>query len=473
MRRSVVVGLVAVISVFAAVKSRPMPKDQQIDHALTRLTWGPKPGEAAEVRKAGLKKWIDSQLHPQRISEDAELEKRLASMPNLKLDTAAMFGKFKDRKQENIRPVVKDVLESRLLRAVYSNRQLEDVLSDFWFNHFNVFLDKGADRVFVGPYERDAIRPHVLGKFRDMLAATAAHPAMLWYLDNWQSVGVEAPLGRIARRMQKKGARGLNENYGRELLELHTLGVDGGYTQQDVINVARCFTGWTIRDGNFVFAPIMHDGGEKTVLGVKIPAGGGKEDAEKVLDIVSRHPSTAKFISRKLAQRFVSDNPPDSLVTAMAATFTKTDGDLRLVMKTMLASKEFWASDMYRAKLKSPMELVVSAMRAGQADVKNSAALVVALEKLGQPLYRKQEPTGYSNSSEEWKNSASLLGRMNLATTLVRQKVPGIGLTWPDQPLSVLPGAPSASLKAKLEVASADPKSAMEAVLGSPDFQRR
>ncbi len=475
--RSFVGGLLAVClslptMVVAAPRPRQMSKDQQIDHALSRLTWGPKPGEAAEVRKLGLKKWINRQLTPASLPENPDLAKRLEAMPLLGADTSEMFDKFRERKAESIRPGVRNVVEAKVLRAVYTNRQLEDVLTDFWFNHFNVFLDKGADKVFVGPYERDAIRPFVLGRFRDMLAATAAHPAMLWYLDNWQSMGENALLGRLAKRIGRKGARGLNENYGRELLELHTLGVDGGYTQKDVVEVARCFTGWTIRGGKFQFAPGMHDAGEKVVLGVTIPAGGGKEDGEKVLDIVSRHPSTAKFVSRKLAQRFVSDTPPESLVDAMAARFMKTDGDLREVMRTMLNAKEFWAVDNYRAKLKSPFELVVSAARAGRAELKNGLSLAVAAERMGQPVYRKLEPTGYSNVSSEWKNSASLMARMNLATTLSQNKVPGLRLNWPDDPASLLAHGPSPALKQTLS-ASADKRAAVEAVLGSPDFQKR
>ncbi|MDZ4797029.1 MAG: DUF1800 domain-containing protein [Bryobacteraceae bacterium] len=474
--RSFVASLLAVSLVLPggafAAKPRQMSKEQQVDHALNRLTWGPEPGEAAGVRKLGVKKWIDRQLQPQSISEDPDLQARLDAMPVLKADTAEMFEKFKDRKSGAIRPAVQNVVEARFLRAVYTNRQLEDVLTDFWFNHFNVFMDKGADRVFVGPYERDAIRPFVLGKFRDMLEATASHPAMLWYLDNWQSMGQNAPLGRLAKRAGKKGARGLNENYGRELLELHTLGVDGGYTQQDVIDVARCFTGWTIRDGKFQFAPGMHDSAEKTVLGVKIPAGGGKEDAQTVLDIVSRHQSTAKFVSLKLAQRFVSDTPSPALVNAMAATFLKSDGNLRDVMKTMLNAKEFWAADNYRAKIKSPMELVVSAARAGQAELKNGLTLAVAAEKMGQPVYRKLEPTGYSNVSSEWKNSASLMARMNLASAFAQNKVPGLKMNWPDDAAAILSHKPSASLKQTLS-ASVDKRTAVEAVLGSPEFQKR
>jgi uncharacterized protein (DUF1800 family) len=340
--------------------------------------------------------------------------------------------------------VARDLAEGKLLRAIYSNRQLEEVLSDFWFNHFNIYLDKGADRYLVTEYERDVIRPRVLGKFRDLLEATAKSPAMLFYLDNWQSVGPNAPQ---PRGQGNKGRRGLNENYGRELLELHTLGVDGGYTQKDVTEVARCFTGWTInqpqRGGEFSFNKRLHDAGEKTVLGVKISAGGGMEDGEKVLDIVARQPATAHFVSRKLAQRFVADDPPPALVERMAQTFLKTDGDLRAVMKTMLESKEFWSVGAYRSKMKSPLEMVASAVRAVNGNVDYAASLMQQVAQLGEPLYRKVEPTGYSNASQEWLNSAGLLARMNFALQLADNKVPGV------------------------KVETADAK-----VIGSPEFQK-
>ena len=341
--------------------------------------------------------------------------------------------------------VARDLMEGKLLRAVYSNRQLEEVLTDFWFNHFNVFLDKGADRYMVTEYERDAIRPHVLGKFKDLLEATAKSPAMLFYLDNWQSVGPNAPQVRA-----RKGASGLNENYGRELLELHTLGVDGGYTQKDVTEAARCFTGWTIqqpqRGGTFVFNRRTHDDGEKTVLAVRIPAGGGMEDGEKVLDIVAHHPATAHFISKNLAMRFVADDPPEALVERMAETFTKTGGDLRAVMKTMLESREFYSVAAYQSKLKSPLEVVASAARAVNADIDYAFSLANQVAQLGEPLYRKQEPTGYSNNSREWLNSAGLMARMNFAIQLADNKVPGVKV---------------------------DAAKAAGAALGSPEFQKR
>jgi uncharacterized protein (DUF1800 family) len=345
--------------------------------------------------------------------------------------------------------VVRDLQESKILRAVYSNRQLDEVLADFWFNHFNVFMDKGADRYLTTEYERDAIRAHVLGKFRDLLEATAKSPAMLFYLDNWQSVGPNtAQALRLGPNVQR---RGLNENYGRELLELHTLGVEGGYTQKDVTEVARCFTGWSInqpqRGGQFVFAPRLHDNGEKTVLGVKIPAGGGQSDGEKVLDIVADHPSTAHFISRKLAQRFVADDPPAALVERMAQTFLKTDGDVRAVIETMLGSREFWSEGAFRSKMKSPLEMVVSSVRASNGNVDFATALVNQVAQLGEPLYRKQEPTGYSNASREWMNTAGLMARMNFALQLAGNKVPGV------------------TVEKREEGAGA--------ALGSPEFQKR
>lgn len=383
--------------------------------------------------------------------------------------------------------VIRDLTEGKLLRAIYSNRQLEEVLTDFWFNHFNIYLDKGADRFLVTAYERDVIRPHVLGKFKDLLLATAQSPAMMFYLDNWQSAapGTQRPLAPQNQRKQ-----GLNENYGRELMELHTLGVDGGYTQQDVTEVARCFTGWTIRQpqqgGDFFFNPRMHDRGEKHVLGVTIPAGGGMEDGLKVLDILAQHPSTARFISQSLAIRFVSDNPSDDLIGRMAATFTKTGGDLREVMRTMLKSGEFLAADNFRSKMKSPLEMVVSAVRAVNADVDSPLQIVNLMNTLGQPLYRKQEPTGYSNRGSDWLNSASLLARMNFANSLTQGKVAGVkvdlaqfsGSTAEIERNILLTDASPASqaaIEAGIQEASqpaAGPRIA-GLTLGSPDFQRK
>jgi uncharacterized protein (DUF1800 family) len=323
--------------------------------------------------------------------------------------------------------VINDLAEGKLQRAIYSNHQLEELLVDFWYNHFNVFINKGADRFMVPTYERDAIRPLVFGKFYDLLLATAKSPAMLFYLDNSESVGANSLENR---NPNKKNKRGLNENYGRELMELHTLGVDGGYTQQDVINVARCLTGWTVatpkKGGGFEYNDKIHDKGEKIVLGHMIPAGGGMNDGLQVLQILAHQPATAHFISLKLAQRFVADDPPPSLVNRMARTFMDTDGDLRKVMQTMLQSGEFWSKGAYRAKVKTPFEMVVSAVRATNADVTSAFLLTNKIQQLGEPLYRKMEPTGYSSDNAEWVSSASLLARMNFALALASNHVEGV-----------------------------------------------
>ena len=516
--------------------SIPLPNDQKIVHALNRLTFGPRPGDLAEAEKMGLKKWINAQLHPDRIAENPLLAEKLAPLDTLRMTSmelarnypppqlikAMVEGKVpyprdpdermmvekaarriknkqgqngdeaptlenvgltdeqqralrrgapaaklkvfdslldeqKDEVLEAMPPgariglftvappelrrkiqksngpqavITQDLVEGKLLRAIYSNRQLEGVLTDFWYNHFNVFLDKGADRYLVTSYERDVIRPHVLGKFKDLLLATAESPAMLFYLDNFQSVGPNAAQAAARRGAQPKGPRGVNENYARELMELHTLGVDGGYTQRDVTEVARCFTGWSIRNpqqgGGFEFRERAHDSGSKVVLGHTIPAGGGIQDGLKVLDILAHHRSTARFISRKLAMRFVADNPPPSLIDKMSQTFLRKDGDLRAVMETMLNARYFWSEGAYRAKLKSPLEMVASAVRALGAEVDFSFALSQQLAQLGQPLYRKAEPTGYTNAGSEWVNSAELLARMNFAIALAANRIPGV-----------------------------------------------
>lgn len=469
MRRSIrlVAGglLIALATVAAGSFEQKLKGDKQIEHLLSRLSFGERPGDRELVREMGWKKWVERQLDPAQIPENPELVAKLEVRETLGMNTAELMRRYpppqvigavaqgrlempeepelrrmyerlveqyKARKEDGkqagprasgLRTVAVELTEAKLFRAVLSERQLEEVLVDFWFNHFNVFLEKGADRWLTTGYERDAIRPHVLGRFEDLLRATAQHPAMLFYLDNWQSVSES-----FGKRLPKP--RGINENYARELMELHTLGVDGGYTQQDVQEVARCFTGWTVeqplRGAKFRFAPRMHDNGEKLVLGQKIPAGGGMEDGWRVLHLLAQHPNTARFISRKLAQRFVADEPPASLVDKMAQTFRKSDGDLRAVMKTLLFSTEFASEGAYRAKMKSPLEMVAGALRASQARLNSGIAVAQALTQMGQPLYRKQEPTGYSNNGEEWVNSAALLARMNFAVALSENKVRGV-----------------------------------------------
>ncbi len=383
----------------------------------------------------------------------------------------------------SVQVVNQDLSEAKLMRAVYSNRQLEEVLTDFWYNHFNVFLDKGADRYMVTTYERDVIRPHVLGHFRDLLLATAQSPAMLFFLDNWQSRGVDPKAG-------VRNRQGLNENYGRELMELHTLGVDGGYTQQDVTEVARCFTGWTIREpnrgGGFEFNDKFHDKGEKHVLGVTIPAGGGMGDGLKVLDILADNPATIHFVSKSLAIRFVSDNPSEALIGKMEKTWLKTDGDLLEVMRTMIYAPEFWDPSNFRSKIKSPFEMVVSAVRAVNGDVDFAQALTGQLNQLGEPLYRKLEPTGYSNTGQDWANSASLLARMNFGIALAKGKIAGVKVD-PAQ-FAILMDASRIERNILLTDASPEARDAIQTglaqqqdlgamaaglTLGSPDFQRR
>jgi uncharacterized protein (DUF1800 family) len=369
--------------------------------------------------------------------------------------------------------VAMDLTEGKLLRAVYSNRQLQELMVDFWFNHFNVFLNKGADRYTVPTYERDAIRPHVFGKFHDLLLETAKSPAMLFYLDNWQSVAPER--ANVGARPNGRPKRGLNENYGRELLELHTLGVEGGYTQHDVVEIARCFTGWGIagpkKGGTFEYNDKVHDKGQKVVLGHVIPAGGGMGDGLTVIDILSHHPSTARFISIKLARRFVADDPPPSLVAHMAKTFLKTKGDLREVVRTMLTSVEFWSEGAYNAKIKTPFEMIASALRATNADLTSGYALASELQKLGEPLYRKLEPTGYSAANSEWVSSGALLGRMNFALGLAHNRYPGATVDLPGWETSAS-SDPIAFVRSLLERdPSPQTTSAIEKIMNDPSMR--
>jgi uncharacterized protein (DUF1800 family) len=548
-----------------------MEQQKRALHALNRLAFGPRPGDLERIKAVGVDKWIDQQLHPEKIDDHA-LESRLAPFRTLHMDTREMVQNFpppqvikavaegkqplpsdptqravykaqleryqekQERKQDatntdaaptettgkgklsdkqlarrredrlyadlkaeqildlppdqrmkeilkmspedqralaaslkgdkreelmegmdakqretimalqNPRQIVADeLLQSKVLRAIYSERQLDEVMTDFWFNHFNVFIGKGADRYLLTSYERDVIRPHALGKFEDLLVATAQSPAMLFYLDNWLSVGPDSdfangipkprnygrrPRYRRPANQQSKGKRGgLNENYGRELMELHTLGVNGGYTQKDVTEIARVFTGWTLKQprqgGGFTFEQRMHEPGDKTVLGHRIKPKGEKEGLE-VLHILAHDPSTAKFICTKLATRFVSDNPPPGLVDRMAQTFLKKDGDIREVLATLFHSPEFWASGAYRAKVKTPLEFVVSAVRASGAEIEDALPLARQLQTLGMPLYGMQPPTGYSMKADAWVNSSALLGRMNFALALTGGKMKGV-----------------------------------------------
>jgi uncharacterized protein (DUF1800 family) len=545
--------------------SSQMPEQKRAIHALNRLTFGPRAGDMDRVMAMGVDKWIDQQLHPDKIDDHA-LEARLAPLHTLRMDTREIVENFppeqvikavaegkqhlpsdpskravykaqleryeekQERKQGGADPpappgkaelsddkrgrhreerlyadlraeqildlppdqrmreiltmspedqrafaaslkgdkraeflegmdpqqretlmalnnpqqvVVDELVQAKLLRAIYSERQLQEVMTDFWFNHFNVFIGKGADRYLLTSYERDVIRPHALGKFEDLLVATAQSPAMLFYLDNWLSVGPNSGLANGIPKRNRRRARyrppfvkeakgrrsGLNENYGRELMELHTLGVNGGYTQKDVTEVARVFTGWTLKQpkqgGGFTFEERMHEPGNKVVLGHRVKSNGEKEGRE-VLHLLARHPSAAKFICAKLATRFVSDNPPPALVDRMAQTFLKKKGDISEVLKTLFRSPEFWASDAYRAKVKTPLEFVASAVRAKGANVTDAMPLARQLQNMGMPLYGMQPPTGYSMKADAWVNSSALLGRMNFALSLTSGKLRGV-----------------------------------------------
>jgi uncharacterized protein (DUF1800 family) len=455
-------------------------------------------------------------------------------------------GAFSDRmiNYEQIRApqrIVAELSMAKMTRAVYSERQLQEMMVDFWYNHFNVYAAKGADRWLITEYERDAIRPHAMGKFRDLLGATAKSPAMLFFLDNWLSADPVAwkklqqeqqgrrqmrggpfgrprfPQGRPAPNenpndpngnTKQKQERGLNENYGRELMELHTLGVDGGYTQDDIINVAKAFTGWSIRqprrDPEFFFEDRLHDTSVKTVLGHRIHQGGMK-DGEEVLDILARDPHTAHHISFELAQRFVSDTPPEALVDRMAQTFLKSDGDIREVLHTMIYSPEFWSKEAYRAKIKTPFELVASATRAVGADVDIPLTLVQWTSRIGQPLYQCEPPTGYSDKADAWVNTGALLSRMNFSLTLTSNRLRGAQVDIDslfgsdtaanphatlDRAIQVLLGGQASQetrdtlekqlddpqiLQAALDDKVKQVNAAMIAglVLGSPEFQRR
>ncbi len=525
----------------ASLAGREQTADQQVQHALHRLAFGPRPGDVEKVRSMGVDTWIAQQLSPEKIS-DAPMDAWLTRFPTLTMTGAQFIAKYPPPGQQVARAVAMQQREmgaarapmtsansdaaraftlspadsarlrdqaregqrasselfiARTGRAVASERQLQEVLVDFWANHFNVFAGKQQTRYYLAEFEHTAIRPHVLGNFRELLGAVAKSPAMLTYLDQAQSVadsgrrtlvqprtpqrnnlrgGQRALLDRTTvgqlidrdrlpeQQKQRimalppeqyqrvrdmtlaqaqefmaqlaanpRRPRGINENYARELMELHTLGVDGGYTQQDVMEVARALTGWTLsrgaaQGGAFVFRPETHDAEAKTILGQSFPAGKGQDEGERVLDLLANHPSTARFIATKLVRRFVSDEPPERLIDRAAATFTRTKGDLREVMRTIVTSDEFFAEDVYRAKVKTPFELVVSASRAlgGQPDITQGTVQLIA--RMGQPIYGRATPDGYPDMADEWINTGSILNRMNFGLAVGAGRLPGARL---------------------------------------------
>jgi uncharacterized protein (DUF1800 family) len=475
-------GLIALALLTGITTSDSKLTDRQRAlHALNRLAFGPRPGEVDAVMKDGVDTWIEQQLHPEGIPDRA-IEARIAALPTMTLSNAQIVKTYyqpvllarkqanaeakngdvdkKDVRRElmrdvpaNQRPqvVMNELVAQRILRAAESDRQLNEVMVDFWMNHFNIFSGKGLDRFLLTSYERDVIRPHIWGRFEDLLMATAKSPAMLFYLDNARSMA--APENRPAMQQQRGFGRqfgfgrrammtrpqqgkegGLNENYAREIMELHTLGVDAGYTQKDVTELARVLTGWSIsreRDGSgegaaFVFRPQMHDVGVKTILGIRFASGGGIEEGERMIHILAHHPATAHRIAYKLCQRLVADEPPPALVDRVAKKFLATDGDLRQTVRAVIASPEFWDPASYRAKVKSPFEYTISAVRAVNAQITDPAPIARALQQIGEPLYGAQPPTGYSDKADVWINTGALMNRLNFALSLASNKLPGV-----------------------------------------------
>ena len=490
-----------------------LTEDEAVLHAMNRLAYGPRPGDVEQVRQMGLEKWIEQQLHPETIN-DADLDQRLQRYPSLAMSSKRLLAEFprpeqnakqqgltkeqaKDQYEQQLKAkqqeaesqiivtgndnldkaqqqlaklqgpnrIIAELSMAKVDRAVYSNRQLQAVMEDFWLNHFNVFANKGDDKWFLTSYERDTIRPHSMGKFQDLLLATAKSPAMLFFLDNYLSADPAAVARQQAqknlRRARYQGAfasgsmptpgtfpgpatsgppaasgvaapkkpdRGLNENYGREVMELHTVGVDAGYTQQDVIQMAECLTGWTIheprKDPEFFFDEKIHGEGKKVVMGRTFNYGGEK-DGEEALKMLAGKPATAKFISTELARHFVSDNPPQSLIDRMAKSFTTSNGDIRAVLRSMIYSPEFWSKDAYRAKVKTPFELVTSTARALNSEVTITLPLSQWVGRMGEPLYLCQPPTGYSDKAETWVNTGALLNRLNFALAFAGDKMGG------------------------------------------------
>jgi uncharacterized protein (DUF1800 family) len=500
MKRTLIFGL-TILSTIVISNGAPLSDREKVIHVLDRLGFGARPGDIERVEKMGLEKYIRQQMQPDRI-DDTAVEKKLAAFSTLTMSAEDLAESFRAemrqvnelnraRNQTNapaaspppMRPPIQDRI-SKIIRAVESERQFYEALVDFWSNHFNIDVRKGPCRVTKTVDDREVIRPHVWGTFRDLLGASAKSPAMLTYLDNAQS-SAERMVSPMEQRMrqrfrgqaglpddpdekptnQPRRMGGLNENYGREILELHTLGVDGGYTQNDVTEVARCFTGWGLNPmtGKFSFTPFRHDNGPKTVLGHTLPANGGIKDGEKVLDIIAKHPSTAKHIAFKLCQRFVADDPPVALVDRVAKVFLNTDGDLPKVYEAIIFSHEFFSREAYRAKIKSPFEFAVSSIRAVggsitvatgmQHNLRMAAETGMAagrgldrfaanrrktinmhIIELGQPLFAYAAPTGYPEDSRKWVSTGALVSRLNFALALTEQSVANVSF----QPQTIL-----------------------------------
>ncbi len=425
------VFFIALFVLASSVHAEQMNEQERIIHILNRAAYGPSPGDIEEISRIGIDAYIEQQLHPERMTLSAQTQSQIAELKTINASMSDLLATFEPsnrmllkqnpdlRKQVNQdeQSILEDLIANKIIRAVESPAQLKEVMVDFWFNHFNVFHGKDLDRVFISSYERDAIRPYVLGHFRDLLGATAHHPAMLFYLDNW--------LNTDPNSLQARGKQnGINENYAREIMELHTLGVDGGYAQQDVTTLAHILTGWGVGKGpditlrsEFYFDPQRHDWNSKQFLGQTIQ-GSGDSEVERVLDILARHPSTAKHISFELAQYFVADEPPEGLVNKMAQTFMNTGGDISSVLSVMFKSEEFWDKKYYRNKFKPPFRYVVSSLRATGFVPNDFLQLQHAIGGMGEPLYNCQTPNGYANTNDAWLNSDAVLKRINIAKAL-------------------------------------------------------
>jgi len=451
--------------------------DAQILHVINRTSFGPMPGDMDYIRSIGIESYIEQQLHPALLPKVPELEARLSALPALTASIRDLTVAYQlppdakdlpeeERKalQKRQQIVLEELTQAKILRAVMSPAQLQEVMTDFWFNHFNVFAEKGSDRLMISAYERDAIRPYALGKFSDLLAATARHPAMLFYLDNWLNTDPNSPIARGKKI-------GINENYAREIMELHTLGVSGGYTQQDVTTLAHILTGWGLSEGKsesqrteFFFDARRHDYANQNWLGNPIQ-GGGENEVETVLDILAHHPSTAHHIAYELAQYFVADEPPQSLVEKLATTFRSSGGDIAAVLRSLFYSPEFWDVKYTGQKFKPPFRYVVSTLRATQTVPPTDMHLLVgAMGQMGEPPYRCLTPNGYANTNDQWMNSDALLKRIDFSKkfsdylndqstqTLLRD----LGSNWSETTLGA--------------VRAADPKLRAALLMGSPEF---
>ena len=496
-------------------KIQAMTADQRVAHVLSRLTFGARPGDFERVKAMGVEAFINQQLDPDSIDNSSVIAK-LRRLPTLNLATPVLIEQYTppkpvpspsptvakpagnstsqapnlinqnqeagkmsamqnemqmDAKKDdaakmpaapaaspkptpppkNPQMVVTELQRAKLLRAVYSDQQLYELMVDFWENHFSIFANKDDDRYLLTGYDRETIRPFTMGRFRDLLGATAHSPAMLFYLDNWRS---SVPRPYPARGDKPAGVDGgFNENYARELMELHTLGVDGGYTQKDVQEIARCFSGWTIQKPNeqglFLYRPGLHDDGEKVVLGHKILPGGGIADGERVLDILATHPSTARFIATKLARRFISDDPPQSVIDRAAAVFLKTDGSIRETLRAIITSPEFFATTAYRTKVRSPFEYVAAAMRAMNAETDGDRPVLDLIGRMGQPLFGRITPDGYSDRAEQWLSSGAMVVRLNFASALATNRIKGTSVKF-DPLLKDVDGKDRTSVAGKL-----------------------